>query len=110
MSKDEYLITDTPFSNSDLSISLNMNFIFLQWIQICNRILCRLIQLQSGYRLSNVERFILIQRKSLLISFIHKKNNLFNEIDKSEFEKVSEWDITIQDTKDTMEEYDNVER
>ena len=61
------------FSNSDLSISLNMNFIFLQWIQICNRILCRLIQLQSGYRLSNVERFILIQRKSLLISFIHKK-------------------------------------
>ena len=64
------------FSNSDLSISLNMNFIFLQWIQICNRILCRLILLQSGYRLSNVERFILIQliqRKSLLISFIHKK-------------------------------------
>ena len=55
-----------------------MNFIFLQWIQICNRILCRLIQLQSGYRLSNVERFILIQRKSLLISFIHKKNNLFS--------------------------------
>ena len=35
---------------------------------------------------------------------------IFNEIDKSEFEKVSEWDITIQDTKDTMEEYDNVER
>mgnify|MGYP003156951409 CR=1 FL=1 len=32
---------------------------------------------------------------------------IFNEIDKSEFEKVSEWDITIQDT---MEEYDNVER
>ena len=61
------------FSNSDLSISLNMNFIFLQWIQIYNRILCRLIQFQSGYRLSNVERFILIQRKSLLISFIHKK-------------------------------------
>ena len=60
-------------TNYDLSISLNMNFIFLQWIQICNRILCRLIQLQSGYRLSNVERFILIQRKSLLISFIHKK-------------------------------------
>ena len=30
-----------------------------------------------------------------------------DEIDKSEFEKVSEWDITIQDT---MEEYDNVER
>ena len=26
---------------------------------------------------------------------------------KSEFEKVSEWDTTIQDT---MEEYDNVER
>ena len=29
------------------------------------------------------------------------------EKDKSEFEKVSEWDTTIQDT---MEEYDNVER
>ena len=29
------------------------------------------------------------------------------EIYKSEFEKVSEWDTTIQDT---MEEYDNVER
>ena len=27
--------------------------------------------------------------------------------DESEFEKVSEWDTTIQDT---MEEYDNVER
>ncbi|MEI3008607.1 MAG: hypothetical protein V8T27_11140, partial [Ruminococcus bicirculans (ex Wegman et al. 2014)] len=38
------------------------------------------------------------------------QNLRFNEIDKSEFEKVSEWDITIQDTKDTMEEYDNVER
>ena len=60
-------------TNYDLSISLNMKFISLSWIQICNRILCRLIQLQSGYRLSNVERFILIQRKSLFISFIHKK-------------------------------------
>ena len=29
------------------------------------------------------------------------------ETEKSEFEKVSEWDTTIQDT---MEEYDNVER
>ena len=29
------------------------------------------------------------------------------EKDKSEFEKVSEWDTTI---KDTMEEYDNVKR
>ena len=29
------------------------------------------------------------------------------EKDKSEFEKVSEWDTTIQDT---MEEYDNVKR
>ena len=29
------------------------------------------------------------------------------EIYKSDFEKVSEWDTTIQDT---MEEYDNVER
>ena len=29
------------------------------------------------------------------------------ELNKSEFEKVSEWDTTIQDT---MEEYDNVER
>ena len=29
------------------------------------------------------------------------------EKDKSEFEKVSEWDTT---TQDTMEEYDNVER
>ena len=35
------------------------------------------------------------------------KKNVFY---KSEFEKVSEWDTTIQDTKDTMEEYDNVER
>ena len=66
------------FSNSDLSISLNMNFIFLQWIQICNQILCRLIQLQSGYRLSNVERFILIQRKYLLISFIHEEHYVFS--------------------------------
>lgn len=32
------------------------------------------------------------------------KKNVFY---KSEFEKVSEWDTTIQDT---MEEYDNVER
>ena len=31
----------------------------------------------------------------------------FVELRKSEFEKVSEWDTTIQDT---MEEYDNVER
>ena len=30
-----------------------------------------------------------------------------SEDDKSEFEKVSEWDTTIQDT---MEEYDDVER
>ena len=29
------------------------------------------------------------------------------EVYKSKFEKVSEWDTTIQDT---MEEYDNVER
>ena len=35
------------------------------------------------------------------------KKNVFYQ---SEFEKVSEWDTTIQDTKDTMEEYDNVER
>ena len=73
------------FSNSDLSISLNMNFIFLQWIQICNRILCRLIQLQSGYRFSNVERFILIQRKSLLISFIHKKIIYFQFLMKEQY-------------------------
>ncbi len=32
------------------------------------------------------------------------KKNVFYQ---SEFEKVSEWDTTIQDT---MEEYDNVER
>lgn len=32
---------------------------------------------------------------------------IFYEFDKFEFEKVSEWDTTIQDT---MEEYDNVER
>ena len=31
----------------------------------------------------------------------------FCQKDKSEFEKVSEWDTTIQDT---MEEYDDVER
>ena len=31
----------------------------------------------------------------------------FSGLEKSEFEKVSEWDTTIQDT---MEEYDNVER
>ena len=31
----------------------------------------------------------------------------FLEFNKLEFEKVSEWDTTIQDT---MEEYDNVER
>ena len=31
----------------------------------------------------------------------------YNEIDKSVFEKASEWDTTMQDT---MEEYDNVER
>ena len=31
----------------------------------------------------------------------------YDEVNKSGFEKVSEWDTTIQDT---MEEYDNVER
>ena len=31
----------------------------------------------------------------------------YNQDDKLEFEKVSEWDTTIQDT---MEEYDNVKR
>ena len=31
----------------------------------------------------------------------------YNQDDKLEFEKVLEWDTTIQDT---MEEYDNVER
>ena len=36
--------------------------------------------------------------------FVHFQ---FVESRKSEFEKVSEWDTTIQDT---MEEYDNVER
>ena len=64
--------------NSDLSISLNMKFVSLSWIQICNRILCRLIHLQSGYRLSNVECFILIQRKFLLISFIHEEHSVFS--------------------------------
>jgi len=48
--------------------------------------------------------FGVINEWAIPIGVAHFKNK---QKYKSEFEKVSEWDTTIQDT---MEEYDNVER